>query len=109
MSKGKIASQCSHASVMAYKRMRSPLQSVRYGSGLLTSWDLNGQAKVVLRAENLQVMKKLEQMAREKNIPVHKVHDAGRTEIPEGSLTVMGLGPAPIFLIDQVTGHLRLL
>jgi len=35
--------------------------------------------------------------------------DAGHTEIPSGTKTVLGLGPAPNNLIDQVTGDLPLL
>ncbi len=37
------------------------------------------------------------------------VVDAGRTQIAPGSRTVLALGPAPKSLIDQLTGHLRLL
>ena len=36
------------------------------------------------------------------------VHDAGRTQIPAGTLTVMAVGPGPVYLIDKVTGHLKL-
>lgn len=34
---------------------------------------------------------------------------SGRTQIAAGSTTVLGLGPAPVKLLDQVTGSLRLL
>lgn len=37
------------------------------------------------------------------------IHDAGRTQIASGSATVLGIGPAPKSLIDQVTGGLKLL
>lgn len=33
----------------------------------------------------------------------------GRTQVEEGTLTVLGIGPAPVELINQVTGKLRLL
>ena len=36
------------------------------------------------------------------------IEDAGHTEIPEGTKTVLGLGPAPNSLIDQITGDLPL-
>jgi peptidyl-tRNA hydrolase, PTH2 family len=36
------------------------------------------------------------------------VHDAGRTQIAAGSATVLGIGPAPKSLVDQVTGALKL-
>lgn len=37
------------------------------------------------------------------------IQDAGRTQIEAGSLTVLGIGPAPASVINQVTGHLKLL
>lgn len=37
------------------------------------------------------------------------IHDAGRTQIASGSATVLGVGPGPKSVVDQVTGHLRLL
>ena len=36
------------------------------------------------------------------------IHDAGRTQIAAGSATVLGIGPAPKSLVDQVTGALKL-
>ena len=37
------------------------------------------------------------------------ISDAGHTEIPKDTKTVLGVGPAPSNLIDQVTGSLSLL
>jgi len=37
------------------------------------------------------------------------IHDAGRTQIASGSATVLGVGPAPKSVVDQITGHLKLL
>ena len=37
------------------------------------------------------------------------IADAGRTQIDPGSLTVLGVGPAPKSLVDQVTGTLTVL
>ena len=34
---------------------------------------------------------------------------SGRTQIAAGSRTVLGIGPAPVRLINQVTGQLKLL
>ena len=36
------------------------------------------------------------------------IHDAGRTQIVAGSATVLGLGPAPKSVLDQITGDLKL-
>ncbi len=51
----------------------------------------------------------LESKARELSIPAMVVADAGLTQIKEGSLTVLGLGPAPSKMINQITGNLKLL
>jgi len=37
------------------------------------------------------------------------IHDAGRTQIASGSATVLGVGPAPGSMINQITGELKLL
>lgn len=43
------------------------------------------------------------------DLPTYIVHDAGRTQIPAGSQTVLAIGPGPKSVVDQITGHLRLL
>ena len=48
-------------------------------------------------------------VARSLGITAEVVADAGRTQIEAGSLTVLGVGPAPKSMIDKVTGHLKLL
>ena len=37
------------------------------------------------------------------------IRDAGRTQIQAGSMTVLGVGPGPKSVVDQVTGELKLL
>ena len=37
------------------------------------------------------------------------IRDAGRTQIAAGTRTVLGIGPAPVPLIDAVTGDLKLM
>ena len=51
----------------------------------------------------------LKEKARGMGLVADVVADAGRTQIAAGSLTVLGVGPAPKSLVDQVTGKLRLL
>ena len=46
--------------------------------------------------------------AKENGVITHVVVDAGRTQIPEGSRTVLALGPAPVDLMKAVSGHLKL-
>ena len=58
------------------------------------------------RDEELLALKKL---ADEKNITSYLVIDAGRTQIPTSSVTVLALGPDEDEIIDEVTGDLKLL
>lgn len=47
--------------------------------------------------------------AKQLGLTAEVVADAGRTQIESGSLTVLGIGPAPKNLVDRVTGGLKLL
>ena len=42
-------------------------------------------------------------------VVAYEVVDAGRTEVAPGTRTVLALGPAPVEVMDVITGHLRLL
>lgn len=63
---------------------------------------------VVLRGDDETVLKHLAERAEELNVPHHLVMDAGRTEIPPGSNTVLSLFGRED-RIDSITGHLSLL
>ena len=62
--------------------------------------------KAVVAVEKLDDFLLLKEKAEELKISTNIVADAGHTEIPAGTETVLGMGPAPENLIDQVTGHL---
>lgn len=51
----------------------------------------------------------LQARARSLGLTAETIQDAGRTQIEAGSMTVLGVGPAPKSLVDQVTGKLKLL
>jgi PTH2 family peptidyl-tRNA hydrolase len=69
----------------------------------------DGAKKAVVKTEDLEDFCTLKQHAEELHIASIIVTDAGHTEIPAGTQTVLGIGPAPSNIIDQVTGHLTLL
>ena len=46
--------------------------------------------------------------ARAKKLITSLIQDAGRTQIAPNSKTVLGVGPGPAHLVDEVTGHLKL-
>ncbi|KAH6813759.1 Peptidyl-tRNA hydrolase II family protein [Perilla frutescens var. frutescens] len=102
MGKGKIAAQCSHATLGLYKKIlnRAPKS--------LSRWEMCGQVKVVVKIESEDDMLVLQERAKSLNLPTHITIDAGRTQIAPNSRTVMAiLGPAD--LVDDVTGGLKLL
>ena len=76
---------------------------------MVNRWELgNGQAKITLQVPNQEEMDLLYAKAISLGINSYIVHDAGRTQIAAGSATVLGLGPAPKRILDEVTGDLKL-
>ncbi|KAK5859131.1 hypothetical protein PBY51_003221 [Eleginops maclovinus] len=102
MGKGKVAAQCSHAAVSAYKQVQ------RRKPELLQQWEYCGQPKVVVKAPDEDTLIDLLGHAKEMGLCVSLIQDAGRTQIAPGSRTVLGVGPGPADLVDKVTGHLKL-
>lgn len=101
MGKGKIAAQCSHATLGLYKKL------LRRAPKALNRWENCGQVKVVLKTESEEDMLVLQGRAKSLQLPNHITIDAGRTQIAPNSRTVMAiLGPAD--LVDDVTGGLKL-
>ncbi|VVT53793.1 uncharacterized protein SAPINGB_P003752 [Magnusiomyces paraingens] len=103
MTKGKIAAQCAHAAVACYKSIQ------RTNPLILARWERLGQAKITLKANSEEELLTLQAMAISLDVTAKTVRDAGRTQIAAGSMTVLGLGPAPKSTIDQITKDLKLL
>lgn len=75
----------------------------------LTAWRAAGSAKVVLQVETEADLMSIVAAAKKANLPTTYIRDAGRTQIAAGSKTVCAVGPAPVSLVDSVTGKLKLL
>lgn len=97
---GKVASQCSHASVMAYQKSSKVM---------LLKWALNGQKKIVLSCPNEQALNEIRDNAKQLRLLTNIVRDAGHTQVAPDTVTVLAVGPAKEEIVDQVTGHLSLL
>lgn len=109
---GKIAAQCSHATLACYKSLSREARKAGPKSPaarLLSRWERFGQAKVALQVKTLDEMQELMGKAQSLGVTAEVIQDAGRTQIDPGSLTVLGVGPAPKSVVDRVTGHLKLL
>jgi peptidyl-tRNA hydrolase, PTH2 family len=100
---GKAAVQAAHAAVMLFQRADGR------DARSLEGWVRQGQKKIALVVPTLAEMEELDRMARAKGIPTVWVEDAGLTEVPPGTRTCLGLGPAPAATVDPVTRHLPLL
>ncbi|XP_017792584.1 PREDICTED: peptidyl-tRNA hydrolase 2, mitochondrial-like [Habropoda laboriosa] len=101
MGKGKVAAQCAHAAVAAYKAAKKHTK-------ILQAWEECGQAKITVKVESEHALKEVAKQARAIGLLANIVQDAGRTQVTPGSKTVCAIGPGPAPLIDQVTGYLKL-
>jgi len=102
LSKGKIAAQVAHAAVnCAMKAKKSSSTNFR-------NWFDEGQKKVVVKGENESTLRKLQQHARDVGLVSSLVNDAGLTEVPSGTVTCLGIGPASESEVDMITGNCTL-
>ncbi len=103
LSKGKLAAQAGHAAVSAaeeaHKRHRSWWEA----------WMFEGQRKIAVKVKTEKELGELEEQAKDLGLPNALIVDRGLTEIPEGTVTCLGIGPAPVELMDRLTGRLPLL
>lgn len=103
LSKGKLAAQVGHASVVC------ALKAQKGRRAWFRAWMDDGQRKVVLRADGLDALLALQRAGRAQRLTTALITDAGLTEVPPGTQTCVGIGPGPEELVDRVTGRLRLL
>ncbi|KAK0208505.1 peptidyl-tRNA hydrolase PTH2-domain-containing protein [Desarmillaria ectypa] len=96
MSSGNIFTQCGDATLACYKVL------VKKNPSLVSHWERTGQAKIALKATSEEQILELEAIAKSLNLCARSIKDRGIT-------AVLGIGPAPVKLVNQVTGKLRLL
>ena len=100
MGKGKIAAQCCHAAIGAFATA---------SAAAIRRWETRGCAKVALKVKTEEGMLACARACRAAGLNHIVIRDAGRTQIAPNSKTVLGIGPAPVSRINEVTGHLKLL
>ncbi|MES2606871.1 MAG: peptidyl-tRNA hydrolase Pth2 [Pseudomonadota bacterium] len=98
--RGKLAAQVAHAAVGALLEAKASARS---------AWLADGMAKVVLVGNSAAHLTELEALARAAGLPVMLIEDAGRTVVPEGTVTCLGIGPAKDEAFAPITGALKLL
>ena len=103
MGKGKLAAQVAHASLAAAEAAQ------KKEPGWYRGWKEEGQAKIVLKVGSYDELEELFKKARSSGLPASMIEDRGLTQVDPGTVTCLGLGPAPDSEIDGITGKLRLL
>lgn len=103
MSKGKIAVQTAHGSVSAYVKTK------KYYQDWADNWLSEGQRKITVKVNSEEEIHKLAEAARKADIPYAIINDAGLTQLPPGTTTVIGIGPSREELINKISDKLPLL
>lgn len=98
MSKGKVAAQVAHAATLCAYYAYSGFLRDWY-----EEWFNSSMTKIVLQGNQAELANVTTWQR-----SVHVI-DEGRTEIPTGTLTVVGLMPMPRSEAKEIVGHLKLL
>ena len=100
LGKGKLAAQVAHASMGSF--LRTPEKDQK-------KWLEGTQKKIVLKVKDEETLLHIYEKTKRMGIPSTLVQDAGLTQIPPGTKTAVGIGPAEEEQIDKITGELPLL
>lgn len=103
MSRGKMAVQTAHAAVSSAEEAR------KHSPTSWRKWLWEGQKKVAVKVVSEADLIALREKAERAGVPTYLVRDRGLTELPPGTVTTLGIGPASTKTIDKITGDLQLL
>jgi len=99
MGKGKLLAHVLHAAIGSLRES---------DEGIVGKWESEGAKKVVLKIQDLKLMRELYRKAKDAKLPCFLVKDAGKTQLKAGEITTLGIGPAEEKKIDRITGKLKL-
>ena len=100
ISRGKIAAQACHASLGSYKKA---------DKRTIQKWEKEGGKKVVVKVGDLKELYEYFEIVKATDMPYFLVRDAGHTELPQSTITCLGIGPEKDEKIDKITKDLKLL
>lgn len=103
MSAGKIGAQCAHAAVECC------MKAQKHKPQHLKAWLNSGQPKIVLRVGSEAEVQNLITLAKGNKVMMGVIHDAGKTQVKAGTLTVVGFGPDTVENVDAITKTLKIL
>ncbi|XP_043245323.1 probable peptidyl-tRNA hydrolase 2 isoform X2 [Amphibalanus amphitrite] len=104
MGVGKIAAQVGHAAINLHRLM---LANEKFAEAA-EDWEEEGEKKIVLKADTTEDLLSAYAKAIDLGLLAWIVEDAGHTQVPEGSRTVVGVFGEDV-IVDQVTGSFKLL
>jgi PTH2 family peptidyl-tRNA hydrolase len=102
LTKGKLAVQVAHAAVNCAVQARASKRRT------YDEWYRSGQRKIVAKVGSVRELLELKSMAEARGLVTSLVTDAGLTQVPPGTTTCLGIGPAEDREVDPLTGHLGL-
>jgi PTH2 family peptidyl-tRNA hydrolase len=97
--KGKLAAQCSHASVNCI---------FKTNKNIIEKWSIEGAKKVILKVKDEVELLKYKKEAEKIGLKVALIKDAGKTVLEPGTITCLGIGPDKEEKIDKVTSKLKM-
>ena len=100
MPKGKLATQCSHASVEAV--LKSDKEKVK-------QWRKEGMKKIILKVKGKKELLYFLQLAKDSNLVTALITDAGKTFFETATTTCLAIGPDDEEKLNKLTGTLKLL
>lgn len=99
MDPGKLAAQCSHASVEA--TLKSSKKNIE-------AWKKEGAKKVVVKVDSEEELLDLQKKAESLGLVTALIKDAAKTFFKKPTITCLGIGPDDDEKIDKVTGKLKM-
>jgi len=97
--KGKLAAQVAHASVEAVLRSEK---------NVIKEWREEGMAKIVLKVDDLKILRNYNQLAKNSGLITALITDGGHTVVAPGTITCLGIGPDDDVKIDKICKDLKL-
>ena len=100
MPKGKLATQCCHASVDAV--LISEKELISY-------WKKEGAKKIILKVNDEKELIRYFKIAKDLKLKTVLIKDSGKTFFKQPTITCIGIGPDLESKIDKVSGRLKII
>ena len=101
LSAGKLAVQCAHAAIGSLK------QAKKTHSRMVQRWQETASRKICLSVDDEEDLMYFLGLVEEASLPYSLIEDAGLTEVAPGTVTVLGVGPAPRHTMDHLFSELK--